>query len=53
MKALRRAYQPQCFAVVSNADGQIAAILTTEQQAKFEQLKADKLPFLRALEQNR
>jgi Spy/CpxP family protein refolding chaperone len=51
MKALQREYQPRIFEVVSNADGQIAAILTPEQQAKFEQLKADKLPFLRALEQ--
>jgi uncharacterized membrane-anchored protein YhcB (DUF1043 family) len=53
MKALRREYQPQVFEVVSNADGQITAILTPEQQAKFERLKADKLPFLRTLEQNR
>jgi len=36
-----------------NANGQIVAILTPEQRAKFEKLKADKLPFLRALEQNR
>jgi Spy/CpxP family protein refolding chaperone len=52
MKDLRREYQPQLFEVVSNADGQIVAILTPEQQAKFEQLKADKLPFLWGLEQN-
>jgi len=53
MKELRREYQPQVFAVVSNANGRIVAILTPAQQAKFEKLKADKLPFLRALEQNR
>lgn len=53
MKELRREYQPQVFEVVSNASGQIVAILTPEQQAKFEKLKADKLPFLRTLEQNR
>lgn len=52
MKDLRREYQPQVFEVISNADGQITAILTPEQQAKFEKLQADKLPFLRALEQN-
>jgi Spy/CpxP family protein refolding chaperone len=53
IKELRQEYQPQFFEVVSNADGQITAILTPEQQAKFEQLKADRLPFLRAMEQKR
>jgi hypothetical protein len=50
MKDLRRKYQPHFFEVVSNADGQITAILTPEQQAKFEKLKADKLPFLRTMQ---
>jgi len=50
IRTLRREYQPQVFAVVSNANGQIVAILTPAQQAEFEKLKADKLPFLRALE---
>lgn len=40
LKDLRREYQPQMFEVISNASGQINAILTPEQQAKFEQLKA-------------
>jgi hypothetical protein len=53
MRDLRREYQPRLFEIVTNADGQIVAILTPEQQARYERLKADKLPFLRVLEQNR
>jgi Spy/CpxP family protein refolding chaperone len=53
MRDLRLEYQPRLFEIVTNADGQIVAILTPEQQARYERLKADKLPFLRVLEQNR
>jgi Spy/CpxP family protein refolding chaperone len=53
MKNLRREYQPRFFEVVSNAEGQITAILTPEQQAKFDRLLAEKLPYQQALEQNR
>ena len=53
MKNLRREYQPRFFEVVSNAEGQITAILTPGQQAQFDLLLAEKLPFQQALEQNR
>jgi Spy/CpxP family protein refolding chaperone len=41
LKDLRREYQPQVILVVSNAEEQITAILTPEQQARFEKLKAE------------
>jgi Spy/CpxP family protein refolding chaperone len=39
LQDLRREYQPQIFEVFSNADGQLTAILTPEQQARFQQWK--------------
>ena len=45
LKDLRHEYQPQVFEVISNASGQINAILTPEQQVKFGQLKAKSRAF--------
>jgi hypothetical protein len=53
LKDLRREYQPQVFEVLSNANGQITAILTPEQQARFEKLKTENHPFLQAIQQSR
>ena len=48
LKDLRSEYQPQFFAVVSNASQRITAILTPEQQARFEKLRAENHSFLPA-----
>jgi hypothetical protein len=53
LKDLRREYQPQFFEVVSNASRQIKAMLTPEQQARFEKLRAENHPLLQAAQQNR
>jgi Spy/CpxP family protein refolding chaperone len=53
LKDLRREYQPQFFEVVTNAGRQINAILTPEQQARFEKLQAENHPLLQAVQQNR
>jgi Spy/CpxP family protein refolding chaperone len=53
LKDLRHEYQPQFFEVLSNADGQITALLTPEQQAKFEQLKAKNHPLWQAMQPDR
>ncbi len=49
LKGLRAQYQPQFFEVVSNAGGQINALLTPEQQARFEKLKSENRPLWQAL----
>ena len=41
LRDLRGEYQPQFFAVVSNASRRLSAILTPEQQARFEKLRAE------------
>jgi hypothetical protein len=53
LKDLRHEFQPQFFEILSNANGQITAILTPEQQARFERFKAENHPFLQAMQQNR
>lgn len=50
LKVLRREYGPQFVLIVSNASEQITAILTPEQQARFEQLKQKNHPLLQALQ---
>jgi hypothetical protein len=44
---LRQQIQPQTILIVSNANAQIAAMLTPEQQAVFEQFKQDNILFAR------
>jgi len=51
LKDLRREYQPQVIVVVSNTEQQIDAILTPGQQARFEKLKEENRPLLRAIRQ--
>ena len=50
---LRREYQPQMIVVVSNAVQQIEIILTPDQQTRFEKLKEENRPLLRAIQQAR
>ena len=52
LKDLRREYGPQFVLIVSNANSQITAMLTPEQQARFEELKQKNHPFLRAIQQS-
>lgn len=51
LKDLRREYQPQVIVVVSHTEQQIDAILTPGQQARFEKLKEENRPLLRAIRQ--
>jgi hypothetical protein len=53
LKDLRQQYRPQLAEVFSNANGQIIALLTPEQQARFEKLKLENHPLLQALQQSR
>ncbi len=53
LKDLRREYGPQFVLIVSNANEQITAILTPEQQARYEKLKQQNRPLLQALQQSR
>lgn len=52
MDDVRRQFRPQVVLIVSNANSQITAMLTPEQQARFETVKERNHPFLRALQQN-
>jgi Spy/CpxP family protein refolding chaperone len=52
LQGLRREYRPQLVAIVSNADQQITAILTPEQQARFEKLKRGNHPLWQAVRQS-
>jgi hypothetical protein len=52
LKDLRREYGPQFSLIISNANGQIAALLTPEQQVRYEALKQKNPLWLRAVEQN-
>ena len=49
---LRGKFKPQIVAILTNANGQITAILTPEQQTRFEELKRKNHPLMRALQQN-
>jgi Spy/CpxP family protein refolding chaperone len=53
LKDLRQQYRPQLVEIFSNANGQIIALLTPEQQARFEKLKLENHPLLQALQQSR
>ncbi len=52
LRALRQEYQPQSLAVLRAADGQIMALLSPEQMARYENFKQANRPFWSAL-QNR
>lgn len=49
---LRHEYSPLFVLIISNANEQITAILTPEQQARFEEMKRENHPFLQAIQQN-
>jgi Spy/CpxP family protein refolding chaperone len=51
LKEVRREYQPQVVVIVSNTEQQIDAMLTPEQRARFEKLKEQNRPMLRAIQQ--
>lgn len=46
---LRKQFQPQAAAVLSNTDGKISAMLTPEQQARYEKVKERNWSGLRTL----
>ena len=45
LRDLRQAYRPQVVAVLTNTETQISAILTPEQQARFEQMQQENQRF--------
>jgi hypothetical protein len=52
LKDLRREFRPRMILVLSNANGEITALLTPEQLARFEKWKAENRPFLEAVRRN-
>ncbi|MGA2686245.1 MAG: hypothetical protein ABSF51_14475 [Verrucomicrobiota bacterium] len=46
LRDLRQEYRPQVVAVLTNTEAQISAILTPEQQARFEQMQQQNQHFL-------
>jgi Spy/CpxP family protein refolding chaperone len=52
LRDLRRQYRPQLVTIISNANEQITAILTPEQQDEFESVKVRNHPLLQAAELN-
>jgi hypothetical protein len=53
LQDLRQQYRPQLTGVLSNANGQINALLTPEQQVRFEKLKSENRPLLQVIQQSR
>lgn len=51
LQNLREQYRPQAALVFSNADAEITAMLTPEQQARYEKVKELNRPIWRALRQ--
>jgi len=48
LRELRQEYRPQVVAVLTNTEAQISAILTPEQQARFEQMQQQNQHFLQS-----
>jgi hypothetical protein len=46
LRELRQEYRPQVVAVLTNTEAQISAILTPEQQARFEEMQQQNQHFL-------
>ncbi len=46
LKALRQEFRPRFAVIVQGAQDEISAVLTPEQQKKFEQLRAENAVFL-------
>jgi hypothetical protein len=53
LKDLRREYGPQYGLIVSNVSGQITAMLSPEQQVRFQELKLKNRVLLSVLQENR
>ena len=49
LRGLRQEFQPQAAAVLRDTDGKITALLTPEQQARYEKFKERSWPALRML----
>jgi Spy/CpxP family protein refolding chaperone len=49
---LRGKYVPQVVSILNQANGQITAMLTPEQQARFEEMKRKNHPIMRAIQTN-
>jgi len=49
LRDLRQEFQPRTGAVLRATNGKISALLTPEQLARFDQLKADERPLVRLL----
>jgi len=52
LKELRQEYRPRAVLILSNANGEITALLTPEQLARFEKWKQENHPLLEAIKQN-
>jgi Spy/CpxP family protein refolding chaperone len=52
LKALHQEYRPLVVLVLSNANDQVTALLTPEQQARFEKWKKENHPLLEAIKRN-
>lgn len=50
LQILRKEFQPQAAAAITNADQKITSLLTPEQQARFEKFKERNWPALRTLQ---
>jgi len=46
LRDLRQEYRPQVVAVLTNTEAQISAVLTPEQEARFEQMQRENQRFL-------
>jgi Spy/CpxP family protein refolding chaperone len=53
LRDLRQEYRPQMVAVLTNAETQISAILTPEQEARFEQMQQANQHFLQPAQPER
>ncbi len=53
LRDLRQEYRPQVVAVLTNTETQISAILTPEQQARFERMQLENRRFFPPPEPNR
>jgi hypothetical protein len=52
LRELRQQYRPQVTAVVTNTEAQISAILTPEQQLRFEQMQQENRRFFQPPQPN-
>lgn len=50
---LRRQYRPQVVSILRNTDSQITALLTPEQQERYEKFKEENRPLLQAVRAER